>query len=647
MKTTLFLLGVVALAVFAWWSSSTTTTLPVARPENRASAAADPGAGIGEASSGPAPLAAERREVALDDAAWSGVGPLGERSWRARFLVVDVTDRPVPSATITVKGVVSGDVPPRASRPEAIATLQTDAEGRAETVTSEPELVVTAESAEGRRSLQVRISAGADVPETRLVVERLHTLRGHVLREGGLPAEGARVTAFVASAAPTGAGHVSPPDPVRTDAEGAFTFLLRNRNTYTLRAELDGRTTMEERAFVGFDESDPTDVVLVFEGVITVRGIVLGPRGEPCSGATVTAWRQLVESRRMDEERVRTMADGDGRFEFSVRRHARYQVLARQGILRCNEPVWVEPSRERPSVETVLRLVDRTTIQGLVVGPDGSPIAGCKVTAQPSESLPSGFEVGEPSSDDLFGPTGVVATAADGSFEVAVHPNPTCSLRFEVPTRAVCVQRDGVAPGSRGLEFRLGADELAGCRIRGVVTRADGEPLGPIRVELWRHQGDVMWRSGGLDFERLDDGFMTSPIAFGQRISLHVELSGEAGSRRSGPMAPSLVGPIVVDGAERTMTFHLQPWASLPVLVVGADGRWATGAVVMLWPAHGVVDNRAPMRVDENGRARFERVPPGPVRVTAAGAEGGRCMQEIDVVPGANPELVVRLTAGH
>lgn len=225
---------------------------------------------------------------------------------------------------------------------------------------------------------------------------------------------------------------------------------------------------------------------LVLEAPVSLRGVVLRADGVPVAGATVRAHVQGVGGGRFGggiprPEPVTT--DTDGRFAIAAERGFGYGLQADlDGERTLPAMVWVV---DGPPAETTLRFAGAVTLSGLVVGPDGVPVAGATVWGWRDD--PDGMPDG---SGRLSG-----ATDERGAFSLPVA---------RLARHALVASRDGYAnsapvwfepnearPHATGT-LRL----LAFAPIAGRVLHADGAPF--IGVNVAARPEAVVARSGFL-----------------------------------------------------------------------------------------------------------------------------------------------------
>jgi hypothetical protein len=321
---------------------------------------------------------------------------------------------------------------------------------------------------------------------------------------------------------------------------------------YQFQGELDGIKTFWESVRI-HPPQRIDEVVLRFPGGITLEGAVVDASGRRLAKAEVTAWREYLPTEapeRFDGEHEGVKTGEDGRFSIPVRRHARYQLVASDGVHANSKVIWVETSPEQPHAEVRLALLDFATIKGRVLHGDRSPLVGARVGALPSVvETSNGFAM--PNLRELFGKVKDVTTGDDGSFTVVVHPAVSWTLRAmpDPGNPALAFEQPGVAAGRDDVELRIGDRELAGCTVRGTVTRANGRPVGPFRVQVfcWEDDKRVMLDTVQARADVDGDAFTLSALPLGRRFALLVVPQGEPPIARHEVLAPAQIAPLVTD----------------------------------------------------------------------------------------------------
>lgn len=213
-------------------------------------------------------------------------------------------------------------------------------------------------------------------------------------------------------------------------------------------------------------------VTIRLSAAIPLEGRVLGPDGQPITGAEVRLLGALREAALVPIA-DRFTSGADGRFTFAAPEGTVVEARA-DGFLPGREEVDFL-ARARGAVTIRLQeaahvLPAAAPIDGRVVGRDGAPIAGALVSA----SRELGFGVADATA-------AAVLTAADGAFTLAdLGPGwwrLTARAEGKVPAAARRVE-----PGARGVLLTL-AD---GGRLRGCAAdAATGEPIVTLSIHLF------------------------------------------------------------------------------------------------------------------------------------------------------------------
>ncbi len=599
----------------------------------------------------PAVPLVEESATSLDQAA-VGKGPgLHVAPWFARLLVVDEDQQPVPDATVTIWRAKRSGRPGSLREGAPLIELRTDTFGRTVARLEHESLFVAAQKDGVGRSADVRLlTAYSAERETKVVIEAGIVLRGRVLRVDGLPAAGAKVITRVNGFSTAQRGGASNPEPVLAGADGRFEIPVQIHAGYRLYAEQGGVRTFSEELFV--HGASPPEVLLSFPGGITISGQVVDPEGIPVAGAEVSGWREYHLNGSNQEidgyERVRKDCGEDGRFSMSVRRHARYVLIANGGSLANSTATWVETTVARPHVRLQLALQEFAMIRGWVLRGGGSALPGIGVGARAEKGEARGSSA-FPGRRDLFGLSTPSVSYKNGYFELAVHPDTTWTVAA-VPfrdNRHLWIDRTGIVPGGSEIELRLSEAELAGCVVHGTVQRTDGEPLGQYEVVLVKYRDGKACSGGRIAAVIEEDGFTLPALALGHEYGL-VVLSKEGDARHArykGPVAPHEIGPFRTDTAELSFEFRLQPFAEVTVRVLDASGQPARRVRVggQFQVASGPF--MASRELDADGKVTLKRCVPGTELLTIYGTSSKLHEQKLSLSPGLNPEVVVRLPA--
>jgi RNA polymerase sigma-70 factor (ECF subfamily) len=561
--------------------------------------------------------------------------------------VLDDDERPVDGATVRVwvahaseaLGVQVFDF--TKDGPE-IAVLRTDALGRATTTIASSGVIARAESA-GAMSAEHLVEAAAASEEVVLTVDASFVLTGRVVRPDGAGAVGAVVTATSVGIDTRVLGRAPAPAPVRADDRGAFRFALMRDQQFTVQAELGGASTFANH--VTSREGAPHDIVLTFPGAIGVRGVVVDAAGAPVANANVRMWRHSDgDGFAHAEETQYLRCDARGAFAADLRAHARYGLFALSVAGQPpSEVVWIEPSPARPFAEVRLVLPSFVAIDGVVVRPDGSPIANALVhaSAGPIEMAATTA----PDRRECFTTGGQVHTDAEGAFALRVHPGTdwTIVVTPDPEVRTHTLRREHIAPDTRGLRIVASAAELRGCTIHGTIAVPAGETCPRCTLRLaWLDEGTLV---GGVQEQTPTwdgDAFAMPTLPTGRSIAIEV-----VPGRGSG-FAPQSLGPLTTIADGLRLEVRLQPFAEVSVRVVVPQGEPTRALRVGLVPEHHAGDWAPPAEpVGPDGVAHLAGRYPGNNTLLVFASRRGRELlrQPVTLQPGANAEIVVTLPA--
>lgn len=657
---TKILVGVAVVVVAAViWRSGSIGAMPM--PTQRGAGASLPIAVL-DPSAEPGAAPRLERETVAHGAATSlpaQATPTDESSaaaapWTAEFFVCDTQERPVAEATITIWQLAAEDASTwqmeerHSADPEPVmpVTVRTDTSGRGSTVLGLGIYEVHAEKAAVGRCDNVVLTPKRPTDVTRIVLLPALAVHGCVLAANGLPLADAQVAATGRARLPQRRSHVRPGPAVRTDAAGRFTFPVERWASYEFVASTGVDRSFPERVIVELDQ--PPELTLVFPGAASLSGLVVDAEGAPVEGAEVTAWRERIERQGAGRDAGETptgRTDAAGRFRLPVRRHARYQVLAAAPGAATSELQWLETSAARPHPEVRLALQRFRTIRGRVLYEDGSPLPTLKVLAKPEAglSLHGDHDVEKqamPLRVDRFPKVPAATTDDDGSFALQVHPGTTWTLsaRLLANDWRMAVHRSNVAAGSDEVVLWVTGTDLAGCVVHGTVTAAEPSPEGYQVTILDCRPDGTPTTSSRADVSWQEQRFTCQPLPRGQQFLLRVE---PAASSRSS-LAPAHVGPFRTDAPDLTFAMHLERKGTVQVRVCLLDDT----------PAHQVmVDVSAKSPMQRATSVTFEgdaphtlQLPSGTYTLQVRSAEGQPVhQQDVVVMPGPNPEVVLRL----
>lgn len=302
---------------------------------------------------------------------------------------------------------------------------------------------------------------------------------------------------------------------------------------------------------------------------------------------------QLLPHDGTDERLGRRFATTDDTGAATFAHLAAGTVVATLPTMAAGEPVRI-PLSAGESREHTFSLAEARSLAGLVVAPDGRPVAGARVRMRPLG--------GSASSDQDHD---AAASRDDGTFVLAVGAHVveiTASHADYARSEAIAVHAE-MSAESRRLVLRH-----APVALRGYV-HCDGHPVGDARIRVappadQRRDGAV-WRSdGGHLFARSnDDGrFVVDGLPAGGEAMLTVLARG---------MAPSTTTVSLMPG-EREVVVALRRGPVVKGQVRRDDGRPLVGASVR--------GGDAVAHCDDHGRFVLDSLAAGPTTLVASGA---------------------------
>lgn len=390
---------------------------------------------------------------------------------------------------------------------------------------------------------------------------------------------------------------------------------------------------------------------------LSAAGIVVDEAGHPVAGANLRA----VPTADPRGDRHPSAGSGggytrsaaSGRFQLSrLAAGVTYELRAEHaGFAPTRQELPARaPGSPAPNLRVVLH--PGRTAFGKVIGADQKPVAGARVSLQPT--LPADlvariWAIRDP------GRSPAVATDASGRFEIRSLPAGTFDLAVRARGFAPLTVPALAIPAGKGTTD-LGTVQLApGGTIHGVVVDPQGEPVADAEVQPWgAERAGVMIRAGRASddgpapvFTAADGTFTLEDLAPGAALDLVVTHPGYGPGAAPGVAVPS----------ETPVRVVLQPAARVSGHVTGPDGKPVAGATVALREsATQVVGNpfSHPTRkahegvTDDDGAFSFPDVSPGPFQIIATAPRHQRAeLRGLEVKPGQDLSgLAILLPAG-
>ena len=318
--------------------------------------------------------------------------------------------------------------------------------------------------------LGIRFDSDHELPPLAEQEELAFSLR--VVNSAGTGVEGATVT--------VDAERLNWSRSAKTDALGKATLWAADNpsDEHTLRVSKEGMATAQLQTG---KQAGGQDTVTLLRGA-HYGGIVRNEEGQPIANAAIS-----IRARAGEQVWHNTLlTDAAGRWRTSLLPAARVSFYAR---LRhpdyLAQTINASPTEEMLENTAVLVMRSGGIVRGIVLGPDGRPVAGARVV--PREQVKR--QHFRPFYRDLRR----VATDAAGRFAFAER---------QLGTFMLSVQSAGLAPAMVPLEVAVGMADVTvrlepGQTIRGRVVDLGGVPLAGVGVAAreWRGFYDMSWRA--------------------------------------------------------------------------------------------------------------------------------------------------------
>lgn len=380
------------------------------------------------------------------------------------------------------------------------------------------------------------------------------------------------------------------------------------------------------------DLSNQEEVRIGLTPSAPIRGTVTDHAGQPVVGASVRAEPRGADAPSTFSFEVGPATSGpDGAFHVEEALYGYTYRLTAQAEGYASSILDLVPLEPGMPVEPVhLVLSKGRSVLGSVVDTDGNPVAEAEVSLLwPLD--PSDFRSG------LEAPAAAGATDGRGAFLLpATGPG-----QYEVRVRHGAYADRPLSPvevPAGESDFDLGELTLvAGGTIHGIVTGADGEPVGRATIQAReRHRIGSATRTASSD---ADGRFRL--VGFSSDLA-------DLGVRAAG--YPLRVQPGVRVGTADPVRIELQPGAVVAGRVLDGGGNgvanvpvrlrfrpnYSTGGDPRLWSAADMYPRRV---TNKDGRFRFDRLAAGTWSAeTRKDAEGAK-LDGIELIPGMEREI--------
>jgi protocatechuate 3,4-dioxygenase beta subunit len=535
-------------------------------------------------------------------------------------IVKDEAGRPIEGATVDVNAPATESE--RRNSVFTLGTARTDGQGRWRLDTAPKNLDELWTRVEHPRYKGdgTRVSRGLN---SEMILKKGLTVTGRVIDAAGKPVRGARATLGRDNWAP------NPPSGT-TNERGAFTLENCDPGPAFIAVQVEGLAPNLQDVGVE-DRMAPVEIRMT-EPASVLRLRVVDVHGKPVAGATVVAniWRghQSIE--------FRAETDRDGRVEW----RSAPKDAVQYGIGKENY-MWINPSLTASNGEQTITLYSRLVVSGRVTdAATGRPVLRFRVVTGMKNDRPNGSEWDWSEEQALEVTNGRYTVPIDRAGEGAY-------LRIDAPGYKPAVSRAFQSTeGAQTFDFAL--QPASG--ISGVVLLPDGQPAAGVDVVLATWQQQLTLRLGR--FNRVantpktatgPDGRFEFPAREGQFFLIAL---GDAGC-----------ADVSSDEFIKSGKLVLRPWGRIEGGVrigarLGANQEVAFQPIRPAQPAGtGVFDYGYTTQTDERGRFQFDRVIPGPGRVTRSvitELAGGRLWQhtpgwpeEIEVKPGQTVQVTI------
>jgi len=534
---------------------------------------------------------------------------------------VTVAGVPVPGIKVVITSYAQGE-----EHPTWTGTSGPDGAFRIDVPASEIRTVnITVVPAEGGKFAPCGVTGGPTIsmygeppePITVLCAPATSRITGTVTGPDGKPVAGVSVT-FTSASTLGRAGFMH--KKTLTDAAGKYEIAGLAAGSYQAGAIDPPRGTALIRLYswkpglvrrVELAEGATAVENFQLKAGARLTGRVLDEAGKPVAGASVSCGLDAAT-----EEGPKSMYQMPGQWysgEGTTDAQGRYAV---GGLTKETYHLTIRPPDGTALAPAALRgvnapdagdaelqnvtLYKEAKLLGTVVGPDGKPVAGAKV------SLPlAGARADAKTS---------AVTDAAGRFIIAGLPTNKYAVKVVPPAGSTSYETafDDVGAVS-GLAMQPELKMPEGATVAGTITGADGKPVAgaDIRLSLGYRQGPqaVTDASGKFKIAGIPPALPHGPPGQGQEIKISIAPPDEG---------PSLLGTSQVlkdlaGGKTSEVNVQLATGGAFTGLVKGPDGKPAAGCLVVAFQAMGNsgYTSTGGHRTGPDGRYTISQVPPG------------------------------------
>jgi protocatechuate 3,4-dioxygenase beta subunit len=409
---------------------------------------------------------------------------LGEGQ-RIRGKVLDREGRPVVAAELTLTPD-SAEYGGAGERLRSVTSA--DAQGAFELRHLSPgrfELRVLARGFAPARRTAIEVGAGPEAVEIGVItLEPGAAIEGVVTDVAGNPIAGAEVTPSSNEPVGNGFQESEPPSPYRAGADGRFRIAdLRRGDHVDLRIQHPGYAPAQ---VLGVEVPTPEPLHVELKVARSLAGRVLGPRGEPVSGALLS---------RVEEVRIgfsahgstftlsHTGADGTFRATGLAPGTLNLEISAAGYRTRRTGGIPIPEDRDVEHLEIILE--PGVILAGRVLDSQGEPVGDAQIWVHPER----------PQRDRLFQMPGSTRTDGEGHWQAdGLEPG---TVRVEAShQRGRATARLMLAPGENHLDLTL----PAGVEVAGRVGDEADAPLPNVSLQLVSTEGKAgFWAASEAD----------------------------------------------------------------------------------------------------------------------------------------------------
>jgi len=430
----------------------------------------------------------------------------------------------------------------------------------------------------------------------------------------------------------------------KTDESGHFSIGQVPPGSYELWAKHDEFATSAIQGIELNAHDAKTDLRLQLQAGGAIHGIVYGSDGSPAAGLTIEAGQTFGRAQRG------TVSDAEGRFQLEGLAAGKYQVIAQPEY----EFGFAEPRSSRDvSADEMMRelkittavVVDGEITEVVLGGRPGSPVRVFGRVTRAGVAARHGSIAILREGGSMLDALDSASVQADGSYVLQVNGHGPATLVFTDDMSAFGGWSQPIDIPEQS-EWRCDVELPAG-RLHGLVVSKLG-PLQGVTVMLDPHEAVTHELGFGLGNSTRTDArgrFEFESLTAGV-YDLRVMTVGLDSDSRE-PVA-RVVSGITIDTNELTeITVEIEAGGTLVGRAIDAEGNPQARASIFVRDATGQLVSRISMvESDANGHFSHPGLPPGELFVESRTPEGASQPVAVQIVPGEEAEVVLRVIAG-